>query len=48
MEREEEGEEVMGLEENRKKKFMWRESVRRGRGGVGNASYTSYFHLVSK
>ena len=46
MEREEEGE-VMGLEENRKKNSCG-ESVRRGRGGVGNASYTSYFHLVLK
>ena len=32
----------------KKKTFMWRESVRGGRGGVGNASYTSYFHLVLK
>ena len=48
MEREE-GEEVMGSEENKKKKsFMWRESVSGGRGGVGNASYTSYFHIVLK
>ena len=32
MDREEEGEEVMGLEEKKKKTFMWRESVRGGRG----------------
>ena len=47
MEREE-GEEVMGSEENKKKTFMWRESIRGGRGGVGNTSYASYFHLVLK
>ena len=45
MEREEEGEEVMGSEENQKKKkniHVERERKER-EGGVGNANYTSYF-----
>ena len=43
MEREEEGEEVMGSEENQKKNIHV-ERERKGReGGVGNANYTSYF-----
>ena len=48
MDREEEGEEVMGLED-KKKKNIHVERERKGReGGVGNANYTSYFHLVLK
>ena len=44
MEREEEGEEVMGSEENQKKKNIHVERERKEReGGVGNANYTSYF-----
>lgn len=46
--REKKKEKKLWVRKRTKKQHSCGESVRGGRGGVGNASYTSYFHLVSK